>query len=67
MYKIFVQNDRGTDKHALVHVMNGYGEWNIEQLVIPWGEIVPYILLTIRILAQPNSSKFLLDTNCFLP
>jgi hypothetical protein len=34
-YKIFVQNDKGTDKHAFVHVMNGYGEWNIEPLVIP--------------------------------
>jgi len=35
-YKIFVQNDRGTEKRALVHVMNGYGEWNIERLIIPW-------------------------------
>jgi hypothetical protein len=45
-YKIFVQNDRGTDKHVLVHVVNGYGEWNIEPLIIPWDDIATYILLT---------------------
>jgi len=35
-YKIFVQNNRGTDNHALLHVMNGYGECNMEPLIIPW-------------------------------
>jgi len=35
-YKIFVQNNKGTDKHSLVHVMNGYGEWNMGPLIIPW-------------------------------
>jgi len=36
-YKTFVQNNRGTDKHVIVHVMNGCGEWNMEPLIIPRG------------------------------